>query len=110
LRHRHLFSIVEREHVRQVRIGIREGIIIICVIWRLLVSAGAWPERANAELLHHVLLVLLRRERHRCGLRIRGNAALREQAGNREAAYRNEAKNGGNVKNLLASSHGILRR
>ena len=101
LRRCHFLAIIQRERVRQVRKRICERFIVVGVIWRLLVPAWSGPERFDAQLIHHVLMILIGGKGAgglRCGSLSRcAAAASRESAGEeKEQNRRPERKRHGN--------------
>src|SRR5580704_8894526 len=59
-----LLAVLERQSVRQVREGIGLGLVVIGVVGRFLIAARTRAEGLDAELIHHVLMVLFHRPVH----------------------------------------------
>ena len=62
---RNLLAVLQGEHVRKIGEGICFRFVVIRVIGRVFVSARARAERIDAELIHHVLMVLVGSPIHR---------------------------------------------
>ena len=56
-----LLPVLQRQDVRQLRVGIGQRLVIVGVVRRLLVAARPRAQCRDAELLHHVLVIFLRR-------------------------------------------------
>ncbi len=59
-RRRDLLAVLQRKNVGQIRVRIRRGLIVVGMIRRVFVAAGAGAQGLDAELVHHVLMVLRR--------------------------------------------------
>ena len=78
LRGLHRLAVVELQRVRQFRIGIALGFVVVSRIRRVRIAAiGALADRGDAELIHHQLVILLGGELERRWQirRERGNGA-----------------------------------
>ena len=62
LRSRDLLAVIEYERVRKNGVRIRLRFIVVGMIRRLFIAARPRTQRLDAELIHHVLVVLVRRE------------------------------------------------
>ena len=60
-RARHAPAVRERQRIGEIRERIGERFVVVRVIGRLLVAARAWTKRPDAELFHHVPMVVGRR-------------------------------------------------
>ena len=56
---RHFFSVVERERIGKIGVGICFRLVVVGVAARLLIAARARAQGFDAELVHHVLVVLV---------------------------------------------------
>src|SRR5207253_8887005 len=64
---RDFLAIIQRQDVRQIGIGVRRGLVVVRVIGRRLIATRTGTQLLDAELLHHVLMVLGRRPSLRLG-------------------------------------------
>src|SRR5262249_3345262 len=88
-------SVFEEQRVRQLRIGIGPGLIVVDGIWRVgVVWIGARPQRGDTQKFHHQLMVFLGGE---------GGRRRLVRAGQRFGGLLSEAVQGGKDKKLKES-------
>jgi hypothetical protein len=102
-RRRHTPAVLQDQRIGQVRVRIRERLVVVRVIRRVLIAARAGAERLDAEEVHHAPMILLGGERDRRRYVRCGCADHRRRAADHRSE-RDEPREGGSRRRTLQAS------